>query len=154
MTLNEYFPNGYIILLSFAIIVYLIYYSVFRYFTVRMQGNYDISKKNVGKSLPPYPNGWYIACKSKDLAPGAVKSLDISGQNITLFRSTKGEVFALHSYCSHMGANLSIGGQVVNETCIQCPFHGWLFDGKTGQCVGIFLSLSRSRWKSCNGQYD
>jgi cholesterol 7-dehydrogenase len=35
-----------------------------------------------------------------------------------------------------MGANLGIGGQVVNDNCIQCPFHGWLFNGETGQCVG------------------
>jgi len=35
-----------------------------------------------------------------------------------------------------MGANLGIGGQVVNDKCIQCPFHGWLYDGKTGDCVG------------------
>jgi nitrite reductase/ring-hydroxylating ferredoxin subunit len=105
-----------------------------------MKGDYDISKKNLGKSLPPYPNGWYIACKSKDLTPGSTKQVDISGQNITLFRSPKGDVYALHSYCAHMGANLGIGGQVVNDTCIQCPFHGWLFDGETGQCVGkIFI---------------
>ncbi len=139
MTINEYFTNAYLIFLSALILVYLIYYSVFRYFTVRMKGNYDISKKTLGRSLPPYPNGWFIACKSKDLPPGTTKSIDISGQNITLFRSPKGEVYALHSYCSHMGANLSVGGHVVNESCIQCPFHGCLFDGKTGQCVGNFL---------------
>lgn len=21
-----------------------------------------------------------------------------------------------------------------------CPFHGWMYNGKTGQCVGIFYS--------------
>jgi nitrite reductase/ring-hydroxylating ferredoxin subunit len=25
---------------------------------------------------------------------------------------------------------------VVNDNCVQCPFHGWLYDGRTGQCVG------------------
>lgn len=34
-----------------------------------------------------------------------------------------------------MGANLGIGGTVINEKCIQCPFHGWLYDGSTGDCV-------------------
>ena len=44
--------------------------------------------------------------------------------------STKdGKVYALHSYCAHLGANLGIGGKVVNNKCIQCPFHGWLYDG-------------------------
>lgn len=124
-----------VVLIALAIL-YAIYYSIFRYFTVHMKGDYDISKKNIGRSLPPYPNGWYIACKSKDLLRGTTKSLNISGENITLFRSTKGDVYALHSYCAHMGADLSVGGTVINDTCIQCPFHGWLFDGETGQCVG------------------
>ena len=50
-----------------------------------------------------------------------------------------------------MGANLGVGGQVVNETCVQCPFHGWLFDGETGQCVGIFCMIQTtigSPWHS------
>ena len=112
--LEEFYSNQYLILASSIAILYALYYSVFKYFTVRMKGDYDTAKKNIGRSLPPYPNGWYIACKSKDLLPGKTKQVDISGQNITLFRSPKGDVYALHSYCSHMGANLGIGGQVVN----------------------------------------
>ena len=57
---------------------------------------------------------------------------------MTVFRATNGTVHALHSYCAHLGANLGIGGKVVNDKCIQCPFHGWLYDGETGLCVGIF----------------
>lgn len=117
------------------LVFYAIYYYFFRYLSIRMKGHYDISKKKLGRTLPPYPNGWYIASKSKDLASGEVKSIEISGQNLVLFRTSKGEAMALHAYCPHMGANLGEGGKVVNDSCIQCPFHGWLFDGKTGQCV-------------------
>jgi hypothetical protein len=35
-----------------------------------MKGDYNTKLKNIGKTLPPFPNGWYIACKSKDIAPG------------------------------------------------------------------------------------
>ena len=35
-----------------------------------------------------------------------------------------------------MGAHLGVGGEVVNDRCVQCPFHGWLYDGATGYCVG------------------
>ena len=118
-------------------LLYLTYYLQFGYFNCPMKGFYDTTKKNLGKTLPYYPNGWYIICKSKDLPPNTTKNIDISGQNIVVFRSGKGDVYALHAYCAHMGANLGVGGQVVNETCVQCPFHGWLFDGETGQCVGI-----------------
>lgn len=34
-----------------------------------------------------------------------------------------------------MGANLAVNGSVKNESCIQCSFHGWLFDGRTGKIV-------------------
>jgi len=33
-----------------------------------------------------------------------------------------------------MGAKLS-GGKIKHGSCIECPFHGWTFDGKTGLCV-------------------
>jgi len=35
-----------------------------------------------------------------------------------------------------MGAHLGVGGEVKNDSCIMCPFHGWLYDGKSGTCVG------------------
>lgn len=115
---------------------YLVYYMVFSYFIAPFVGTYDTSKKNLGRTLPPYPNGWYIACKAKEVPLNTTKNIELSGHNIVLFRSSKGDIYALHAYCAHMGANLGVGGQVVNETCVQCPFHGWLFDGETGQCVG------------------
>ena len=34
-----------------------------------------------------------------------------------------------------MGANLGNGGKVKWNSCIECPFHGWTFDGRTGKCV-------------------
>lgn len=34
-----------------------------------------------------------------------------------------------------MGANLGVGGKVKHTKCIECPFHGWTFEGGTGLCV-------------------
>ena len=52
------------------------------------------------------------------------------------FRSSEtGQAFILEAYCKHLGAHLGIGGKVVNKKCVQCPFHGWLYDGETGICV-------------------
>lgn len=53
----------------------------------------------------------------------------MAGHNIVVFRNSEGKVYALYGYCAHMGANLGVGGKVVNDSCVQCPFHGWLFDG-------------------------
>jgi len=57
------------------LILYMIYYCIFGYFTVRMHGNYDQNKKNMGRTLPPYPNGWYIACKMEEVGNCAVKNI-------------------------------------------------------------------------------
>ena len=41
----------------------------------------------------------------------------------------------LNAFCPHLGANLGVEGKVVHDSCIQCPFHAWTFDGETGNCV-------------------
>ena len=46
------------------------------------------------------------------------------------------QVSIVDAYCPHLGANLGVGGHV-RGNCIECPFHGWRFDGETGQCVSI-----------------
>ena len=58
---------------------------------------------------------------------------------MVLFRGKDGVAYALEAYCLHMGAHLGVGGQVVDEKCIECPFHGWLYDGATGHCVGTYF---------------
>lgn len=65
-----------------------------------------------------------------------VKSVDMAGQNIVLYRGEDNVPYALDAYCLHMGAHMGEGGQVMNKNCIQCPFHGWLYDGTSGHCVG------------------
>lgn len=68
-----------------------------------------------------------------------MKTLLILGQNVVLFRSDDGTIHAVDSYCPHMGANLGVGGRVVDNNCIQCPFHGWIFSGESGKCTRIPL---------------
>ncbi|XP_013921760.1 PREDICTED: cholesterol desaturase daf-36-like [Thamnophis sirtalis] len=59
-----------------------------------------------------------------------------SGEHFAVFRGLDGEPHVLDAYCPHLGANLAIGGRVV-DNCIECPFHGWIFSGKDGRCVKI-----------------
>lgn len=127
---SEYFP--YFLTASVLLILYAVYLYNFKYFVTKMNGKYDHKKKNIGNPIPPFPMGWWIACRSREVAKGESKAVDMCGQNIVVFRSDKGEVYALDAYCKHMGANLGIGGRVVNSKCIQCPFHGWLYDGESG----------------------
>lgn len=84
---------------------------------------------------PPFPNGWYNVARSVDVRKEEARPADINGRNIVVFRGKDGQAYALEGYCLHMGAHLGVGGQVVNNSCVMCPFHGWTYEGKTGQCV-------------------
>lgn len=60
------------------------------------------------------------------------------GKNFAIFRGNASmEAFIVDAYCPHLGANLAAGGGRVAGDCIQCPFHGWTFDGHTGRCLHV-----------------
>lgn len=58
--------GNFTMVLSLAIgaILYGVYLYIFKYFEVIMSGDYDSKLKNMGRTIPPYPNGWFIVCKS------------------------------------------------------------------------------------------
>lgn len=78
--------------------------------------------------------GWYVACRSHELPKGKVKSLEVCGQRLVVFRGKDGQVRALDAYCPHMGTDLGIGQ--VKGNWVRCAFHHWTFDG-SGQCQEI-----------------
>ena len=58
------------------------------------------------------------------------------GLNLAVFRGEDGRAHVVDAYCPHLGAHLAVGGAVIGD-CIQCPFHGWEFNGDTGKCTHI-----------------
>src|SRR3546814_10912158 len=58
-----------------------------------------------------------------------------SSERIVIYRGEDGAVRAMSAYCKHMGADLSVGGEVVGNN-IRCPFHHWAY-GDGGQCRHI-----------------
>ncbi|HHP7245193.1 MAG TPA: Rieske 2Fe-2S domain-containing protein [Elainellaceae cyanobacterium] len=78
--------------------------------------------------------GWYIACPSRSLSEGQVRSIRLCGQQIVVFRGDDGRVRALDAYCPHMGTDLGIGH--VDGNWIRCFFHHWAFD-EAGICRDI-----------------
>ena len=61
-------------------------------------------------------------------APVRSKAL---GQVFVLFRDEQGQAYCLADTCLHRGGSLSSGKLVGNR--IQCPYHGWQYNGD-GQC--------------------
>lgn len=93
--------------------------------------------RKVGKIPPPYPNGWYVLAESTEIPIGSDKILHVAalGQNFAVFRGqNSNEAYVLDAYCSHLGADLTAGGKVIGEV-VQCCFHEWQFEGKSGKCI-------------------
>ena len=84
----------------------------------------------------PIPNGWFAVDFSHELREGDVKPIRYFGEEMVLFRTRSGEARVVDAFCPHLGAHVGYGGRVMGET-VRCPFHGWQFDGETGECTAI-----------------
>jgi phenylpropionate dioxygenase-like ring-hydroxylating dioxygenase large terminal subunit len=78
-------------------------------------------------------NFWYAAALATDLTDKPFRRRML-GQDFVLFRDALGVARCLSNTCTHRGGSLS-GGKV-KDGCIQCPYHGWRFDGE-GHCTKI-----------------
>jgi phenylpropionate dioxygenase-like ring-hydroxylating dioxygenase large terminal subunit len=56
------------------------------------------------------------------------------GQDFVLFRDTDGAAHCLSNVCIHRGGSLGHGK--LKGDCVECPYHGWRFDG-AGICRRI-----------------
>ena len=56
------------------------------------------------------------------------------GQEIAIFHTANGEVYALVNSCPHKAGPLSQG--IVHDTTVTCPLHNWRISLITGQALG------------------
>ena len=71
---------------------------------------------------------WIPACLSEEVAEpdGAPVRVRLLGENLVVFRDSKGRLGVLDEYCSHRRASLVYAR---NEECgLRCLYHGWKFD--------------------------
>jgi len=78
-------------------------------------------------------NFWYPAGTSSEFTETPVKR-QMLGQNFVLFRDADGVARCLSNVCPHRGGSLATGR--VKGNCIECPYHGWQFNGE-GHCERI-----------------
>jgi phenylpropionate dioxygenase-like ring-hydroxylating dioxygenase large terminal subunit len=78
-------------------------------------------------------NFWYPMARTEEVSDVPVKVRCMS-QDFVVFRGEDGEARCLSNTCSHRGGALA-GGKI-NGNHIQCPYHGWQFDGE-GACQRI-----------------
>jgi phenylpropionate dioxygenase-like ring-hydroxylating dioxygenase large terminal subunit len=81
---------------------------------------------------------WYPIVTTGEIKrkPRAVR---LMGRDIVLFRDA-GKLFALDDRCPHRGVKLSTGTcAYAGSGTISCPYHGWTFDGASGQLVAALM---------------
>ena len=78
-------------------------------------------------------NFWYVAGRSDEFSDQPLKRRML-GQDFVLFRDADGVARCLSNTCVHRGGSLANGK--IKGHCIQCPYHGWQFDGE-GRCHKI-----------------
>ena len=74
-------------------------------------------------------DNWVNVGPVADVAPGTVKAVDVSGQEVAVY-NVDGKFYATSNLCPHQGGPLAEG--MLEGTQIICPWHAWAFDVETG----------------------
>ena len=77
---------------------------------------------------------WQPVARVQDLERGPRRAV-LLGEALAVFLTEGGEPAVVSDRCAHRGASLSMG-EVVGEG-IQCPYHGWEWDGQDGACTRV-----------------
>src|SRR5271155_3916375 len=88
---------------------------------------------------PPSPfgvaAGWWPVEFGEEVTDKPV-AVRLGNRELVLYRDLTGTVRAVNDRCPHRRLPLSMG-RLTDKGDIQCGYHGWCFDGATGQCTGI-----------------
>ncbi len=88
---------------------------------------------------------WYPALGSSKIRGSGLRSAMLLGIPLAVGRNAKGEACALRDACPHRGMPLSEGR--LDGQDVECPYHGWRFDAKSGECRAIPSLTSRDKLK-------
>lgn len=81
----------------------------------------------------------FYAGRVEDLPHGSCKTVELpAGRELALF-NVNGEFYATENFCPHKGAPLA-EGTLCNHV-IECDWHGWQFDVRTGECLTVTESI-------------
>ncbi len=78
---------------------------------------------------------WYRALASRQVRGNELQKTMLLGVPLALGRDAQGRGFALRDSCPHRGMPLSYGRY--DGQTLECSYHGWRFEGTSGQCREI-----------------
>lgn len=64
---------------------------------------------------------------------GEGRTYQVGGEQIAVFHTRAGEVYAVQAKCPHKGGPLADG--LVGGKLLVCPLHSWKFDLSTGEAL-------------------
>ena len=79
---------------------------------------------------------WWPACHLEELSSNKPLGLHIDGESMVLFRDASGTGRAVENRCPHRRAPLALG-KITPEGEIRCGYHGWTFNGASGELSEI-----------------
>lgn len=77
---------------------------------------------------------WTPVMLAERLRKGKLLPFELAGTKLVLFRDPDGSPRGLVDQCPHRGVALSLG-RIADDGCVECPFHGWRFDGAGNTCA-------------------
>ncbi len=87
--------------------------------------------KNLNPSEEIILNGFSKICSVNDLSERIGKRFIIDDVDIALFKIDE-EIFAVSNICPHQHSPLIHDG-IVEDDCVVCPAHGWMFNIRSGK---------------------
>ena len=79
-------------------------------------------------------NDWHPVTTVAELDSRPIYGTRLLEEDIVVWRAGD-QIHAWRDRCVHRGTRLSLG-KIVDDNCIQCPYHGWIYDSQ-GQCIKI-----------------
>ena len=77
-------------------------------------------------------SGSVRVARLEELVAGELRLVKVNGTRLVLAR-VGDAVYACEELCAHQGGPLSEGK--LSGTRLACPWHGWQFDVRTGNCL-------------------
>jgi len=97
----------------------------------------------------PAPTQTFIVGGIDDLRPGACIRFELPDGDELAVYNVNGEYYATDNFCPHRGAPLSEG--VLCGHVVECGWHGWQFDVRSGECLTVREKIRTYRVKIENG---
>ncbi|PWT91227.1 MAG: nitrite reductase [Blastocatellia bacterium] len=86
-------------------------------------------------AISPDTSRTIILGEAVNLRPGTCARFELpQGDELAVF-NVDGEYYAIENFCPHKGALLSEG--CVAGHIVECWWHGWQFDVRTGECLTV-----------------